>query len=89
MSYVRADEILPEDLIKDIQRYVSGKSVYIPSREKKDWGSQTVTRQYYQSRNGTIVQKRERGVPVRALAEEFSLSEKSIQRIIRAAKRSP
>lgn len=55
MSYVRADEILPEDLIKAIQRYVSGKSVYIPCREKKDWGSQTKTRQYYQTRNARIV----------------------------------
>lgn len=89
MSYVRADEILPEDLIKAIQRYVSGRSVYIPCREKKDWGSQTKTRQYYQSRNAKIVRERESGVPVRALADEFALSEKSVQRIIRAAKKSP
>lgn len=34
MSYVRADEVLPEDLINAIQQYVSGKSIYIPCKEK-------------------------------------------------------
>lgn len=41
MSQLRAEEILPRELIETIQQYVSGKSIYIPCREKKDWGSQT------------------------------------------------
>ena len=28
MSYVNADKILPEDLIREIQRYVDGKAVF-------------------------------------------------------------
>ena len=28
MSYVRAEEILPKELIETIQQYVSGKSIY-------------------------------------------------------------
>ena len=58
MSYVRAEDVLPKELIETIQQYVNGKCVYIPCKEKKVWGSQTKTR-------------------------EYSLSEKSIQRIIR------
>lgn len=30
MSHVRAEEILPRELIETIQQYVSGKSIYIP-----------------------------------------------------------
>lgn len=38
MSYISAEEILPKELIEMIQQYVSGKSIYIPSKEKKIWG---------------------------------------------------
>ena len=31
MSQLRAEEILPRELIETIQQYVSGKSIYIPS----------------------------------------------------------
>ena len=41
MSYISAEDILPKELIETIQQYVSGKSVYIPCKEKKVWGSQT------------------------------------------------
>lgn len=45
MSYLRAEEILPKELIEEIQQYVDGKSIYIPSIKKKDWGSWTDTRE--------------------------------------------
>lgn len=35
MSYFRAEEILPQELIETIQQYVSGKSIYIPCKEKR------------------------------------------------------
>lgn len=88
MSYNRAEEILPEELIKEIQQYVSGRSIYIPCKEKKSWGSQTKTRQYYQKRNDEIRRKYAGGIAVKSLAEEYSLSEKSIQRIVRAGELS-
>lgn len=86
MSYVRAEEILPKELIETIQQYVSGKSIYIPSKEKKVWGSQTKTKQYYHDRNREISEKYHTGISVKNLAAEYSLSEKSIQRILRAIK---
>ena len=87
MSYIRAEEILPKELIKTIQQYVSGKSIYIQCIEKKDWGSQTKTKQYYEARNNEICQKHINGISIISLAEEYSLSEKSIQRIIRTINR--
>ena len=62
MSQLRAEEILPRELIETIQQYVSGKSIYIPCREKKDWGSQTQSRQYYGMRNHEICEKYKNGV---------------------------
>ena len=83
MSYISAEEILPKELIETIQQYVSGKSIYIPCKEKKIWGSETKTRQYYKTRNQEICKKHKIGLSTKILAEEYSLSEKSIQRIIR------
>ena len=83
MSYVRAEDILPKELIETIQQYVSGKSIYIPCAEKKVWGSRTKIKLYYRKRNHEICQKHSRWISTKILADEYSLSEKSIQRIIR------
>lgn len=83
MSYISAEEILPKELIEMIQQYVNGKSIYIPSKQRKVWGSQTKTKQYYKIRNHEICAKHKKGISVKILAKEYSLSEKSIQRIVR------
>ena len=35
MSYIRADEALPRELVEKIQQYVNGTVLYVPSRERK------------------------------------------------------
>lgn len=83
MSYISAEDVLPKELIETIQQYICGKSIYIPCKEKKVWGSQTKTKQYYKTRNQEICIKHKHGVSVKTLATIYCLSEKSIQRIIR------
>ena len=83
MSYINAEDVLPKELIEIIQQYVNGKNIYIPSKEKKGWGSQTKTKQYYLSRNREICAKYKNGISIKMLAKMYFLSEKSIQRIIR------
>lgn len=88
MSYLRAEEILPRELIETIQQYVSGKSIYIPSKEKQGWGSQTDTRKKLGIRKREIYEKYLNGASISSLAEEYFLSEKSVQRIIRSERPS-
>lgn len=83
MSYKSAEEILPKELIEEIQKYVSGTNIYIPSKEKKDWGSQSKTKEYYQMRNQEIYEQYKNGISVSQLAESYVLTKKSVQRIIR------
>ena len=47
LKYENGKDIFPERLLKQIQKYVSGKLVYIPSPEekKKDWGEASGYRQ--------------------------------------------
>lgn len=83
MSYLRGEEILPKELLEAVQQYVDGQSVYIPAKEKSDWGSGTDTKQILDIRNREIFEKHREGVSVQELAAEYALSDKSIQRIIR------
>ncbi len=85
MSYKKAEDVLPKALIEEIQQYVSGSSIYIPCKEKKVWGSQTESKQYYKTRNRQIAEKHQKGNSITMLAREYALSGKSIQRILRSA----
>lgn len=83
MSYLRAEEILPKEVLELVQQYVSGKAIYVPCREKQPWGEKTETKALLSRRNQEIFRKFQEGISTKALAAEYFLTEKSIQRIIR------
>ena len=41
MRYMRAADVLPPDLLEQIQAYIDGEYLYIPRREteRKPWGA--------------------------------------------------
>ena len=84
MSYVKAETILPFELIEQIQDYIDGASIYIPKKEdnKSPWGTKTNTRLELEQRNTAIYKCYLQGKYYKILANEFYLSEKSIQRIV-------
>ena len=88
MGYVKADEILPEEIIELIQQYVDGQNIYIPKKTEKraKWGSKTAIRQELASRNQCIYEEYCAGAKIAHLAAKYFLSEKSIQRIINTMK---
>lgn len=85
MGYVKAEKVLPQNIITLIQKYVDGQNIYIPKKEgcRIAWGSITNTRNVIQERNQEIYDEYLAGKKTKTLAEEFFLSEKSVQRIIR------
>ena len=84
MKYVRADRILSEDLIKEIQKHIQGEYIYIPScpQTRKKWGERSKTRDYIECRNAKIYSKYMIGQTISSLAEEFFLSDSSIKKIV-------
>ena len=86
MSYIRADEILPKELLEAIQQHVDGQIIYIPRKEKQAWGSGTSTKEFFRKRNERIFQAWQEGISEEELSRRFSLSRKSIQRILRNKK---
>ena len=87
MSYIKADRVLPKELIEAIQHYIDGKSIYIPSKQKQAWGNGTSAKAFFQDRNQRIYDAWLSGASQKELSLRSALSEKSIQRILREQNR--
>lgn len=85
MSYIKAQDILPKELISEIQKHIDGQCIYIPKKEenKKICGQSSKAKEYFMKRNKEIYEKYISGTKVKELALEYFLVDKSIQRIIR------
>lgn len=88
MSYKRAEQLLPLEIIKLIQDYVDGECIYIPRKDnsRREWGERTQIRNELRDRNHRIYSDYKKGMKITHLAMKYYLSEKSIQRIIRQVK---
>lgn len=88
MNYQNSIELLPKELIEQVQKYIDGKVIYIPKKQinKKHWGENTDTKQVLASRNNQICLERQNGMTIKQLSEKYFLTEKSIQRILRQEK---
>ena len=83
MKYKNAQDILPDRLLKELQQYVSGETLYIPRRQsRKSWGETSGAREYYKKRNEEIRQQCREGADAAALAENYHLSLDSIRKIL-------
>lgn len=84
MKYVKAQTVLPDSLLTEIQKYIQGQYLYIPIEQenRKVWGQNTGTRAYISERNKSIRLKHSTGASVADLAEEFMLSVDSIKKIV-------
>ncbi|MBR4085617.1 MAG: hypothetical protein IKK33_15190 [Lachnospiraceae bacterium] len=83
MKYRNAQDILPDKLLKELQKYAAGETLYIPSTEvKKNWGETSGARSYYKQRNEEIRRKYREGSTMDELAEEYGLSVDSIRKIV-------
>lgn len=55
MKYINAAEILPKQLLKELQTYIDGSVLYVPKvSTKKEWGVTSGARTFYQERNREI-----------------------------------
>ena len=83
MKYVNAAEILPEQLLKELQSYIDGRVLYIPKASaKKEWGTASGARTFYQERNKEIQKMFKEGCSVEELTEQYGLAYSTIKKII-------
>ena len=83
MNYANAADILPEDLLKRVQKFAAGKLIYVPeTTEKRPWGETSGYKQYLTERNQVIKEKFISGSTIENLADEYNLSVESIKKIV-------
>ena len=88
MKYKNAKSILPEQLFKELQKYVQGEIIYVPrdGSTRVGWGEKNGTRKKYRDRTKEIIRLYRNGVSKEEIANMFYLSEYSIKKIIQVNK---
>ncbi|WP_167957391.1 CD3324 family protein [Anaerosporobacter faecicola] len=89
MSYIKAELILPQEVLELVQKYADGQCLYIPRKKgnMKAWGENTLSRELMKERNKSIFLDYCNGLSTAQLAEKYFLSIKSIQRIVLVERR--
>lgn len=87
--YRNAKDVLPPELLKEIQKYLCGEILYIPQKEndKACWGQKSGMRSQVNMRNIEIVTDYKNGMKINELMDTYCLSEASIRKIIFDRKR--
>ncbi len=83
MKYENARDILPAKLLEEVQKYVEGKTIYIPRTVKsRSWGESSGYRDKLARRNALICSRYSAGQSVFEIAEEFFLSPETVKKLV-------
>jgi Mor family transcriptional regulator len=84
LRYVNAKDVLPPDVLTEVQKHTCGVLIYIPKKdcEKAGWGQINGTRALVSMRNRCIIEAYRNGTPIIDLMDMYYLSEASIRKII-------
>lgn len=84
MKYIKANSILPVSLIEELQNYIQGGYIYIPSKNenKKGWGELSGYKREIEKRNKKIRMDYKHGKSIEELSKSYFLSIHSIRKII-------
>ena len=84
MAYKNAKDYLPEELLCEIQKYIQGVLIYIPTDEsnRNGWGKLSGTRKELDKRNASIRKDFKSGLSIGEIADKYYLSVDSIRKIV-------
>lgn len=84
MAYKKATDVLPTQLLEEVQRYVGGELLYIPKpdSQKLGWGRLSGAREQIRKRNEKMIRDYLGGKSVSELSMEYFLSEDTIRKIV-------
>ena len=89
MRYRNGKDVLPPELLDEIQKYLCGEMLYVPKKEetKASWGQLSGSKSQVQTRNVRIAARYQSGTSITELIREYCLSEASIRKIIYSNKK--
>lgn len=83
MQYINAADVLPEELLKELQTYVKGDLLYVPNDDtQKRWGEKSGSRTYYRMRNSEIKRTYRDGKSISQISDLYGLAFDTVKKII-------
>jgi hypothetical protein len=83
MRYINAAEVLPKQLLIQIQQHIHGELLYIPQAcDGKKWGEKSGSKQYYDMRNNQMKKKYQSGYTIEQISQEFGLAYDTVRKIV-------
>lgn len=88
MNYKNAKDILPPELVQEIQKYLKGELLYIPNGEtkRKKWGECSGIRKELLHRNQEIKRLYLDGLTFDELSDQYALSVETVKKIVYTTK---
>jgi hypothetical protein len=83
MKYMNAADVLPEELLKEVQAYVKGDLLYVPNDNvQKRWGEKSGSRTYYLKRNNEMKKKYKDGKSISEISDLYGLAFDTVKKIL-------
>lgn len=84
MKYINAAEVLPKELLMEIQKYVVGQMMYVPNEKtmSKGWGEKNGTKSFFEKRNKQIKIAYQEGNSIEELAKIYGLAYETVRKIV-------
>jgi Mor family transcriptional regulator len=84
LKYVNAKDVLPPEVLREVQKYSGGALIYVPKQDadRIGWGQSNGAKAHVAGRNTSIVTAYRNGETVIQLMSQYCLSEASIRKII-------
>lgn len=83
MKYINAAEVLPEQLLIEVQKHINGELLYIPnSCYHKKWGEKNGSKNYFYTRNQQMKDMYQNGYTMEQISREFGLAFETVRKII-------
>jgi Mor family transcriptional regulator len=91
MPYLKAEAVLPPELLLALQEYVQGSLVYVPrpASGRLGWGRKNGARLALDERNEAIRRAKAQGASIDELADLYGLSTDGIRKVLYGPKKSP
>lgn len=84
MNYKNGKDVLPTELLNEVQKYIQGDILYIPKSDEKrtPWGEKSGARKAIRKRNKEIIRLYKNGQEINQLTKIYNLSESSVKKIV-------
>ena len=70
IKYRNAAELLPPQLLQELQKYAQGETPYVSKVKRESWGAGTGAKTFFSWRDADIRKQFSRGVGLEKLSEE-------------------